>query len=597
MSVRSHLLRATALVLLPMVAHAGDLAFSPVPFAADDAAKRAAIATQSVTIDGKEYPIAYHVLARSGDKLGDNTFAALTDRNGKIVQSEDGSEHISPDADFTSLLPIGNKLYSVTHFESRPGAMYISELAQDAEGNLTAISTKPVDFASYGGLWVPCAGSVTPWNTHLGSEEYPADARSIEAATSLDDIDDYAFPMVRYEGLDPSKMTLDEFRATYKPYRYGFPTEITVTEDGSATAHKHFSMGRVAVELAKVMPDQKTAYISDDGTNVGLFRFVADKEGDLSAGTLYAARWVQTSDAGVGEADLQWVDLGHAIDAEVQAGIEAGTQFSDLFETADINEDGSCAEGFMSSNAEGAAECLKVKPGMEMLASRLETRRYASMMGATTEFRKMEGIAYDPDHNKVYLSISEVGKAMQAGYKGDKGGRDDIRLEENSCGAVYQLDLDAGYTATTMKGLVAGKPMSKAETEAAADPACDPTHNMCGAAAEVNTCDINGIANPDNVTYIPGYNTVIIGEDTGSGHQNDVIWSMNLTDNTLTRILSTPYGSETTSPYWYPDVNGHGYLMAVIQHPYGESDEDKLTDAADARAYVGYIGPFPPLAH
>ncbi len=62
-------------------------------------------------------------------------------------------------------------------------------------------------------------------------------------------------------------------------------------------------------------------------------------------------------------------------------------------------------------------------------------------------------------------------------------------------------------------------------------------------------------------------------------------------------MLSTPYGAETTSLYWYPEVMGHGYLMAVVQHPYGESDEDKLTDAADARAYVGYIGPFPAMSH
>jgi hypothetical protein len=33
----------------------------------------------------------------------------------------------------------------------------------------------------------------------------------------------------------------------------------------------------------------------------------------------------------------------------------------------------------------------------------------------------------------------------------------------------------------------------------------------------------------------------------------------------------------------------------VIQHPYGESDEDKLSDPSDARAYVGYLGPMPAL--
>lgn len=595
MTLRSQLLAASALIAAPIFAHAGDIAFAPVPFAADDAAKRAVLASDKVTIDGKDYPIGYTTLARSGDKIGAGVFAALTDRKGQVVKSEDGSEHISVDADFTSLLHVGGKIFSVTHFESRPGAMYVSELTQAADGKLTPVSTKPVDFSAFGGLWVPCAGSVTPWETHLGSEEYPADAREIEAATALDQIDDYDYPMARYEGLDPAKMTLDAFRAAFKPYRYGFPTEVTVSEDGTAKAQKHFAMGRVAVELAKVMPDKKTAYISDDGTNTGLFRFVADAEGDLSAGKLYAAKWVQTSDAGAGAATLEWVDLGHADDATIQAAIEKGVQFSDIFETAEFGADGSCPEGFLASNAEDRAECLKVKPGMEAVASRLETRRYASMLGATTEFRKMEGIAFDPDHMKVYVAMSEVSKAMEGGAKQDKGGRDAIRLEKNSCGAVYQLDLDASYTATAMSALVAGTPMSKEQEAAAADPNCDPAHNMCGDAAKVNSCDVNGIANPDNITYIPGYNTLIIGEDTGEGHQNDAIWAMNLGDKSLTRIFSTPYGSESTSAYWYPNLGGHGYLMAVVQHPYGESDEDKLADPADARAYVGYIGPFPAM--
>ena len=111
----------------------------------------------------------------------------------------------------------------------------------------------------------------------------------------LDEIDDYDKPMVRYFGLDPDKVTVEEFKAAFNPYRYGFPVEIAVKEDGSYTVAKHHAMGRVAVELAKVMPDQKTAYISDDGTNVGLFMFIADTAGNLDAGKLYAAKWNQTS--------------------------------------------------------------------------------------------------------------------------------------------------------------------------------------------------------------------------------------------------------------------------------------------------------------
>jgi hypothetical protein len=63
----------------------------------------------------------------------------------------------------------------------------------------------------------------------------------------------------------------------------------------------------------------------------------------------------------------------------------------------------------------------------------------------------------------------------------------------------------------------------------------------------------------------------------------------------LTRIQTTPYGSETTSPYFYANVNGWGYLTSVVQHPYGESDEDKLSEPADAAAYTGYVGPFPAM--
>jgi hypothetical protein len=74
-----------------------------------------------------------------------------------------------------------------------------------------------------------------------------------------------------------------------------------------------------------------------------------------------------------------------------------------------------------------------------------------------------------------------------------------------------------------------------------------------------------------------------------------MVWSFDTKNGDLTRIQTTPYGSETTSVYWYPNINGFGYLMSVVQHPYGESDEDKLGDPAAAMAYTGYIGPLPPL--
>jgi hypothetical protein len=185
----------------------------------------------------------------------------------------------------------------------------------------------------------------------------------------------------------------------------------------------------------------------------------------------------------------------------------------------------------------------------------------------------------------------------------DIGGPDHIRLENgNNCGTVYALNVDGNYTATSMWPIISGVPMTVDYGAEVDSPDYDG----------MNKCHLDGIANPDNITWMPGYNTLIIGEDTGSGHQNDIIWALTLqgtcaasTSNgslpngcaTLTRIQTTPYGSETTSPYFYPDINGFAYLMSVIQHPYGESDEDKLEDPAAAMGYTGFVGPFPAMTN
>jgi hypothetical protein len=33
----------------------------------------------------------------------------------------------------------------------------------------------------------------------------------------------------------------------------------------------------------------------------------------------------------------------------------------------------------------------------------------------------------------------------------------------------------------------------------------------------MNVCDVNSVAGPDNLHYIAGTNTLIVGEDTGAG--------------------------------------------------------------------------------
>ena len=48
------------------------------------------------------------------------------------------------------------------------------------------------------------------------------------------------------------------------------------------------------------MPDRKTVYTTDDGANVGFFQFRADRAGDLSSGSLWAAKMTQLSAANGG---------------------------------------------------------------------------------------------------------------------------------------------------------------------------------------------------------------------------------------------------------------------------------------------------------
>ena len=576
-----------------------EVMFSEITPAKTDEEKRAVRATPTLSVvpvmgdsAGQSYSVGYHTVLRSGDMLGKHRFGVLTAEDGRAVLDTDGSETVASSNDFSSLLRHNGQLFMVSHFESRPGAMYVTKLAQDSDtGELSAQETTPIDFSKFGGLWVPCAGSVTPWGTHLGGEEYEPDARAVDASDGS--IDSYYESMGAY--ITGSYATAEQGLTELNPYDYGYPTEISVvSDDGDVDVAKHYSMGRKANELAYVMPDQKTVYNTDDGTNVGLYMYIADNKGDLSAGTLYAMKWKQTSAENGGAADIQWISLGHASDSEVAGYVDKGLTFSDLFNTAEPAEQAPyCPDGFTSVNTNGyGLECLQVKDGMDQAASRLETRRYAALKGATTELRKEEGFTFDPNAKRFYVAISERERGMESNQRNgndddryDIGTSNDIRLTSNTCGTVYSgavgtdSDIGSDFVAQNIQAEVSG-------TEVAI---------VDGEPMPANTCELDGIANPDNITYMPGYNTLVIGEDSGTGHQNDMVWSYNTRTKKLTRIETTPYGSESTSVYFYPDYNGFAYLMSVVQHPYGESDSDKLETADQARGYTGYIGPFPAL--
>jgi hypothetical protein len=91
-----------------------------------------------------------------------------------------------------------------------------------------------------------------------------------------------------------------------------------------------------------------------------------------------------------GEFTIEWINMGSANDIEIRKAADT-LDFSDLFEVQQplpVLVAPFCSAGFTSVNTI-TQECLKLKPGMEKIASRLEMRRYAAMMGATVEWNKV----------------------------------------------------------------------------------------------------------------------------------------------------------------------------------------------------------------
>ncbi|MCU7808022.1 MAG: DUF839 domain-containing protein [Candidatus Thiodiazotropha sp. (ex Semelilucina semeliformis)] len=550
----NRILPTLLLVILTCPAHG--LTFEPVtlPESSDEASSIRG--SQAYRHKGTKHPLGYHSLIRSGERRADQIFGLLHDHQGNLIHKADGTARISQKNDYSSLLQVDDALFMLTQFEEIPGAMYLSQLTQDSNnGQLMVQRTRPLDLSSVNGGWNHCAGSTTPWQTHLATEEYEPNAAGRDPKTGK--IDRYYQYMASY--IDGSPQSL-------YPYDYGWQIEIRVEGFQQTQIDKRFAMGRLSHEVGLVMPDRRTVYITDDAHNTALFRFVADHPDDLSSGTLYAARWHQIDDSHGGSARIEWISLGHADESKIKSAMAKKPMFSDLFTQKAPAEDGTCPSSFSSVNTRFGLECLKILPGMDQLASRLESRRYAALRGATTEFRKMEGLAFNPLTRQLYVAITTIDKGMEdqrhrgsADIRFDQGGPNHIRLPFMPCGAVYVLSLNPAYVATEMSVALRG------------ETADDDLENFCSTAH---------IANPDNLTFLDGHDTLIIAEDSSQGHINNMLWAYEINSGQLTRLLTAPLGAEVTGSYYYPDINGWGYLMCTIQHP------------SEGPASTGYLGPF-----
>ena len=459
----------------------------------------------------------YQVLAQQGDALAD------TKTLGDLYTADDSTLMTnSNDPDFNGVVPDGlGGYYVYTNWENRTGGMSrIQVSGLDATTGYGSIAKEGMlDFSAVGGTWVNCFGTVSPWGTPLSSEELYFD----DTVDWFDATNSNSQAIASYFGYPT-----DGSGNWGNPYRYGYIVEVGgdagtgITAAAPALANvdinKLETMGRFSHENGVVMPDQKTVFLSDDGTDVVFFKFVADTAGDMSAGTLYGAKITQVAgvkDPREAALAIEWVELAHSTEANIESWIasyDSATVANPSYITDQQVND--WAEAKSSTDIDGNGS-VATSPFSDDRPAFLESRKAAVALGATGEFRKMEGVninyglastwwnagATDGAQAYMYMAMSSFDKGMS-----DDAG--DIQLDgtNGKCGVVYRMKLEKNASGDvdvkTMVPAIVGGPYY--------------------ADRSVNRCNVNNISNPDNLLILDD-GRVIIGEDT-SKHENNMVW-------------------------------------------------------------------------
>lgn len=557
-----------------------------IPMDAPTLANTAAMATTTVasslavTWDDNtqsEYKLAYKTFFKTGDMVSDGkggqTLAGgyYDINNNPIMDNSTAKsrQFFSDCPDGTSLLTVegakvdgvtGNPVFAVVQFEytSRdlagqdmygklPSPIAVLSLNQDPKtGHLDLVKYHNVDMSKAHGLWITCGSSLSPWGTHLSSEEYEPDAFGQGLGTDMTTMKAYSKNVYGNE-------------TSAKAYNYGHLPEVIVNKDGTGTAIKHYCLGRISHELIQMMPDNRTALMGDDYTNGGLFMFVADKEKDLSAGTLYVAKYTSVLTE-TSTAAITWIKLGHATSQEIDDLVNVqNIQPTDIMES--LVEDPNDAS-FKKVILAKKTIWVKVKPGMEKAAAFLETHRYAALMGGSMAFTKMEGTTVNAKDKVAYSALANIQDSMikdNASWLAEHN----ISFEKKiSAGGIMAHDMKAAISDTLGSAIKSDWVPYQTHMFLIGED-IDPANDPLGIG---NTSNPNKISSADNIKFSEALRTLFIGEDSGN-HVNNYLWACDVDNNKkLNRILSCPAGAESTGLHAADSVNGWTYIMSNFQH-------------------------------
>ncbi|AMM24877.1 PhoX family protein [Variovorax sp. PAMC 28711] len=451
--------------------------------------------------------------------------------------------------EYTTRDQAGNSTYGTL-----PSPIAVLTLDQDpTTGKLSLVKYHNVDMSSAHGLWITCGASLSPWNTHLSSEEYEPDAYTAATNTMFRAYSRNVFGS----------------ETVANPYHYGHLPEITVNPDGTGSVKKHYCMGRISHELIQVMPDMRTAIMGDDYTNGGFFMFVADKAKDLSAGTLYAARYDAgySIDPAAAATKMSWIKLGHATSAEIEK-LANTLKATDILDVVYAVQNGTADatpltpvtpvdSSYTLMYCDGKANWVRVKAGMDKAAAFLETHRYANLKGASMAFTKMEGTTVNIKDKVAYSALQNIQDSMVSGGKGWTAGTNIALPKKLTAGGVMAHNLVGGLKDSD--GAAIDSEWVPAQTRALIVGE-DITADALG-----NTSNPDKIGNPDNLKFSEKMRTLFIGEDSSS-HVNNFLWAYNVDTKALARVMSIPAGGESTGLHAVDELNGWTYIMSNFQH-------------------------------
>lgn len=452
-----------------------------------------------------------------------------------------------------------------------PSPIAVLTLDQDQKtGHLALKKYFNVDMSKVHGLWITCGASLSPWNTHLSSEEYEPDAFD-QIGSSLATLKAYSKNLYGNEN-------------TANVYNYGHLPEIILDGKGRGTAVKHYCLGRISHELIQVMPDNRTVIMGDDYTNGGFFMFVADKEKDLSAGTLYIAQYTAELNE-TSTAPIKWIKLGHTTSKAIDDLVNVrGIKAENIMES--LTEAPADTTGYTQILLDKKKLWIKLKEAnngftkaeIELAAAFLETHRYAALKGGSMAFTKMEGTTVNIKDKVAYSALANIQDSMIEGSSAWVAGHNVKFKKTIKAGGILAHDMKGSQVDST-NALINSEwaPYQSHMLMMGEDISVD---------ALGNTANPDNIASADNLKFSETLRTLFIGEDSGN-HTNNFLWAYNVDTKQLDRILSTPAGAESTGLHAVDSVNGWTYIMSNFQHA---GDSSKLPAELKAKVLENYNG-------